>query len=199
LSPYQIEVLDDLQFEGATIIPKEQPKNSYCDQLKSLKLQVFTPYNQFIVVWDLFQILTYLMIFFWLPYKISFEIYFIEDLLQIGSGDFFEIMFLFILASDVLVGCNLAFIHKGQIQKDRKRIVIHYFKQYAFVDLVIHIFHIRKGIPNHHFHSVLHSQPQRQRPKHARTPNLPLRCLLRTQNHKNQQNPSTNTRVSLKN
>lgn len=51
------------------------------------------------------------MIFFWLPYKISFEIYYISELFYGDSNSkTIEIMLLSILALDVVVGLNLAFI-----------------------------------------------------------------------------------------
>lgn len=39
-----------------------------------------------------------------------------------------EIILLTILSFDVVIGLNLAFIYKGIIIKDRKRIIINYFK-----------------------------------------------------------------------
>lgn len=89
------------------------------------------------MLWDVFQIISYLLIFFWLPYKLSFEIHYFDEFLSLDSGMAIEATLLSLLASDVLVGCNLAFIDKGQIIRERKRVLYNYFVQYAFVDLVL--------------------------------------------------------------
>ncbi|CAK56672.1 unnamed protein product (macronuclear) [Paramecium tetraurelia] len=138
LTKYQIEQLDDLQLEQESFSSVgNQNTKSFIQSLAFWKfIDVFTPYSKFIVIWDVFQILTYIMIFFWLPYKISFQIYFISDLFEMENTKIIEMLLLSILALDVVVGLNLAFIYKGQIIKDRKKVIINYFNQYAFVDLV---------------------------------------------------------------
>ncbi|CAD8093484.1 unnamed protein product [Paramecium primaurelia] len=160
LSAYQIEQLDDLQFESdafSNITHLNQ--RSLIQSLAFWNLiDVFTPYSKFIVIWDVFQILTYIMIFFWLPYKISFEIYYISELFN-GDNDsqIIEIVLLSILALDVVVGLNLAFIYKGQIIKDRKRVIINYFNQYAFVDLVNITFYLWSPYPQFQLNSSFHT------------------------------------------
>ncbi|CAD8096313.1 unnamed protein product [Paramecium primaurelia] len=138
LTKYQIEQLDDLQLEQESFTSLgHQNSKSFIQSLAFWRfIDVFTPYSKFIVIWDVFQIITYIMIFFWLPYKISFQIYFISQLFEMGNTKIIEMILLSILALDVVVGLNLAFIYKGQIIKDRKRVIINYFNQYAFVDLV---------------------------------------------------------------
>ncbi|CAD8116964.1 unnamed protein product [Paramecium sonneborni] len=150
LSPFQIEQLDDLQFEsdGFSNITHSNQRSLIQSLAFWTLIDVFTPYSKFIVIWDVFQILTYIMIFFWLPYKISFEIYYISELFNGERGsEIIEIVLLSILALDVVVGLNLAFIYKGQIIKDRKRVIINYFNQYAFVDLVNIIFYLWSPYP----------------------------------------------------
>lgn len=69
------------------------------------------------------------MIFFWLPYKISFKLESLGDFLGYNETKYIlEILFLSILSLDVFVGLNLAFIYKGIIIRNRKRIIINYFK-----------------------------------------------------------------------
>ncbi|CAD8045151.1 unnamed protein product [Paramecium primaurelia] len=141
LTPFQIQALDDLQFENEVYPEEESIKKEIkiCEFIKKffLQLEVFTPYSKLIFIWDLFQIFTYVLIFFWLPYKISFQLDYIGQLLnQKSKNQMIEIILLTILSFDVVIGLNLAFIYKGIIIKDRKRIIINYFKQYAFVDLV---------------------------------------------------------------
>ncbi|CAK67981.1 unnamed protein product (macronuclear) [Paramecium tetraurelia] len=150
LSAYQIEQLDDLQFESDAFSNIGHPNQRSLIQTLAFwnLIDVFTPYSKFIVIWDVFQILTYIMIFFWLPYKISFEIYYISELFNGDSGSkIIEVVLLSILALDVVVGLNLAFIQKGQIIKDRKRVIINYFNQYAFVDLVNITFYLWSRYP----------------------------------------------------
>ncbi|CAD8130330.1 unnamed protein product [Paramecium sonneborni] len=61
----------------------------------------------------------------------------IEDFLSIQIyKQSLEIIFQSILSLDVFFGLNLAFIQKLIIIRNRKRMLINYFKQYAFVDLV---------------------------------------------------------------
>ncbi|CAD8072041.1 unnamed protein product [Paramecium sonneborni] len=141
LTSFQIQALDDLQFENEIYEEEDESKKeiNIFDVIKRffLLLEVFTPYSKLIFIWDLFQIFTYILIFFWLPYKISFQQDFIGQLLnQKSKNQTIEIILLTTLSFDVIVGLNLAFIYKGIIIKDRKRIIANYFKQYAFVDLV---------------------------------------------------------------
>ncbi|CAK91401.1 unnamed protein product (macronuclear) [Paramecium tetraurelia] len=141
LTPFQIQALDDLQFENEVYSEEDCTKKqiNICEIIRKffLQLEVFTPYSKLIFIWDLFQIFTYVLIFFWLPYKISFQLENIGQLLnQKSQNQMIEIILLTILSFDVVVGLNLAFIYKGIIIKDRKRIIVNYFKQYAFVDLV---------------------------------------------------------------
>ncbi|CAD8066035.1 unnamed protein product [Paramecium sonneborni] len=139
LSFYQIQALDDLQLENEAYLHNEKRTLTKWEAFKRFfsYIEVFTPYSQLIFIWGLFQILTYLLIFFWLPYKISFKLESIGDFLGVNSyKQSLEIVFLTILSLDVFVGLNLAFIHKGIIIRNRKRILINYFRQYAFVDLV---------------------------------------------------------------
>ncbi|CAD8051279.1 unnamed protein product [Paramecium primaurelia] len=141
LSPFQVQALDDLQFENEIFQEEDDNKKeiNIFEIIKKffLQLDVFTPYSKLIFIWDLFQIFTYVLIFFWLPYKISFSLDSIGQLLNFKSkNQIIEIILLTILSFDVVVGLNLAFIHKGIIITERKRIIVNYFKQYAFVDLV---------------------------------------------------------------
>ncbi|CAD8174031.1 unnamed protein product [Paramecium octaurelia] len=139
LSFYQIQALDDLQLENEAYLHNDKRTLTRWEAFKRFfsYIEVFTPYSQLIFIWGLFQILTYLLIFFWLPYKISFKLDSIGDFLGISVyKQSLEIVFLSILSLDVFVGLNLAFIYKGLIIRNRKRILINYFRQYAFVDLV---------------------------------------------------------------
>ncbi|CAD8065068.1 unnamed protein product [Paramecium sonneborni] len=141
LTSFQVQALDDLQFENEIYQEEYDSKKEInnCEIIKKffLQIEVFTPYSKLIFIWDLFQIFTYVLIFFWLPYKISFQLDFIGQLLNEKSqNQMIEILLLTILSFDVIVGLNLAFIYKGIIIKDRKRIIANYFRQYAFVDLV---------------------------------------------------------------
>ncbi|CAK68206.1 unnamed protein product (macronuclear) [Paramecium tetraurelia] len=124
LSFFQIQQLDDLQMVS------EGNEYSKASQLW-IMVDVFTPYSKFIACWDAFQIITYLLIFFWLPYKISFEIYHISELFSETKSGTIEYLLMMILALDIGVGMNLAFIEKGQIIKDRKRIIQLYVYIYA--------------------------------------------------------------------
>ncbi|CAK56044.1 unnamed protein product (macronuclear) [Paramecium tetraurelia] len=139
LSGYQVQVLDDLQLENETYYQDQRRTLTKLEAIKRFfsYIEVFTPYSQFIFIWGLFQILIYLLIFFWLPYKISFKLESIGEFLGYNeTKQILEILFLSILSMDVFVGLNLAFIYKGIIIRNRKRILINYFRQYAFVDLV---------------------------------------------------------------
>ncbi|CAD8136310.1 unnamed protein product [Paramecium pentaurelia] len=139
LSSYQVQVLDDLQLENETYYQDQRRTFTKVEAIKRFfsYIEVFTPYSQFIFIWGLFQILIYILIFFWLPYKISFKLESIGDFLGYNqTKQILEILFLSILSLDVFVGLNLAFIYKGIIIRNRKRIIINYFRQYAFVDLV---------------------------------------------------------------
>lgn len=66
------------------------------------------------VFWELFHIITILMVFFWLPLKISFEIEEICELLMYqDSHKIFENIIITVLGFDVVIGLNLAYIKKG--------------------------------------------------------------------------------------
>jgi len=97
---------------------------------------VIDPISTFVIFWDVFHLITIILVFFWLPYKISFNTNYILALFGIESN-WLEIILLIILASDVLVRCNMAFIQKGNIIRQRTLIIINYFKKYAFVDFVL--------------------------------------------------------------
>lgn len=93
------------------------------------------------VFWEVFHITTILLVFFWLPLKISFEIEEINELLKYeDSHKIFENILITILGLDVILGLNLAYINKGQIIKDRFSIFTHYLRKFGFVDLVNNIF-----------------------------------------------------------
>ncbi|CAK82665.1 unnamed protein product (macronuclear) [Paramecium tetraurelia] len=129
LTQYQISQLDDLQF---SIEKTEVNKNQ---QIFGF-INVFTPHSKFLIFWNLFQIITYLVIFFWLPFKISFEIYHLSQLYTEQDSLTVEIILMAILALDIAVGMNIAFIDKGQLIKDRQKVILNYFQKNAFVDLV---------------------------------------------------------------
>lgn len=54
-----------------------------------------------------------------MPFKISFEIYHLSELYMNGENLTAEIILMAILALDIGVGMNIAFIDKGQLIKDR--------------------------------------------------------------------------------
>ncbi|CAD8157596.1 unnamed protein product [Paramecium octaurelia] len=128
LTQYQISQLDDLQFSIETA---EVNKNY---QIFGF-IDVFTPQSKFLIFWSLFQIITYLVIFFWLPFKISFEIYHLSQLYTEQESLTVEIILMAILAFDIAIGMNIAFIDKGQLIKDRQKVIMNYFQKNAFVDL----------------------------------------------------------------
>ncbi|CAD8121488.1 unnamed protein product [Paramecium sonneborni] len=128
LTQYQISQLDDLQLRTDT----NEVNKSY--QLFGF-IDVFTPYSKFLIFWDLFQILTYFLIFFWLPFKISFQIYHLSELYSEQENLTAEIILMIILCLDIGVGMNIAFINKGQLIKDRQKVIRNYFQKNAFVDL----------------------------------------------------------------
>ncbi|CAD8120889.1 unnamed protein product [Paramecium sonneborni] len=142
LSNYQISQLDDLQYEQDSYFTLgRQNSKSLINSLAFWQaIEIFTPYSKFIVIWDVFQIITYIMIFFWLPFKLSFQIYFISDLFDMENTKIFEIILLSILALDVLVGLNLAFIFKGQIITERKRVIINYFNHKYLIQFMVSFF-----------------------------------------------------------
>ncbi|CAD8120888.1 unnamed protein product [Paramecium sonneborni] len=125
LTEYQIKTIDDLKF------------NSTIAESVYDSLYIFTPYSKFIFFWDMSQIILYLFIFFWLPFKISFGINQISQFWNVEDNHQMEFIILTLLSCDVLVGMNMAFIYKGQIIKNRRKIFINYIRQYAFVDLVL--------------------------------------------------------------
>jgi potassium voltage-gated channel Eag-related subfamily H protein 7 len=103
--------------------------------LGRVSIEVIDPVSRFVIFWDVFHLATIILVFYWLPYKISFNTMHILNLVSINSNAM-EIVLLVILASDVIVRCNMAFIQKGNIIRQRAQIVVNYVKKYAFVDFV---------------------------------------------------------------
>lgn len=102
---------------------------------------VIDPVSRFVVFWDVFHLFTIILIFFWLPYKISFETKYIINLFEIeNESKWVEYGLLGILISDVLVRCNMAIIQRGNIITVRSVIILNYFKKYAFLDFVFFVF-----------------------------------------------------------
>ncbi|CAD8111263.1 unnamed protein product [Paramecium primaurelia] len=187
LSPFQIQQLDDLQ------ISSDGNEQSRGYQLWIL-VDVFTPYSKFIAFWDAFQIITYLLIFFWLPYKISFEIYHISELFSETKSAIIEYMLMIIMALDIGVGMNLAFIEKGQIIKDRKRIMLNYFNKNAFVDLVKFYIYLC-GFFFYCDSPIFCTQSQFQRLNNDLDLNNLMCCILYIEDNQNKQDSSLNLRV----
>ncbi|CAD8213473.1 unnamed protein product [Paramecium octaurelia] len=187
LSFFQIQQLDDLQ------IVSDGNEYNRAPQLW-IMVDVFTPFSKFIAFWDAFQIITYLLIFFWLPYKISFDIYHISELFSETKNAIIEYMLMIILALDIGVGMNLAFIEKGQLIKDRKRIIVNYFNKNAFVDLVTICIYLC-GFLFHSDSPIFCTKSEFQRLHHDLHPVNSLRCLLYIEDNQNKQDLSSNLRV----
>lgn len=96
---------------------KKFPTSSF--SLKNgINFPVLKPISKVIVFWDLLQILTIILSFLWIPFKISFKVNHIIDLFGTNLNDLtMERILLVALASDVIIGCNLAYISKGIIVK----------------------------------------------------------------------------------
>lgn len=99
-----------------------------------------------------------------------------------------------ILALDIGVSMNLAFIEKGQIIKDRKRIIVNYFNKYAFVDLVKFSIYLC-GFLFYCYSPILYAQSEFQRLNNDLNLSNPLCCLLSIEDNQNKQNSSLNLGV----
>ena len=77
--------------------------------MNEIQVDVIDPVGTFMVFWDVFHLITIILVFFWLPYKISFNTKHILNSFGVESN-VAEIILLVVLGSDVLVRCNMAFI-----------------------------------------------------------------------------------------
>ena len=67
--------------------------------------------------------------FFWLPLKISFSLFNLNELFCIASdGFYFEICIILIMTLDMVFHTNVAYINKGNIVRRRKLTVKNYLK-----------------------------------------------------------------------
>ncbi|KAL4510552.1 hypothetical protein ABPG72_004706 [Tetrahymena utriculariae] len=82
-------------------------------------------------VWDIFQIISYLILFYYIPIHVTFQIEFIHLMPS------FLIYFLtIIILLDILINLNTAFFDKGVEVKDRLLIMKYYHKNHLYKDLV---------------------------------------------------------------
>ncbi|EAR85804.2 cation channel family protein (macronuclear) [Tetrahymena thermophila SB210] len=82
-------------------------------------------------VWDIFQIISYLTLFYFIPIHVTFQIEFINLMPN------YLIYFLaIIILLDILINLNTAFFDKGVEVKDRLLIMKYYYKNHLFKDLI---------------------------------------------------------------
>ncbi|KAL4463934.1 hypothetical protein ABPG74_005871 [Tetrahymena malaccensis] len=82
-------------------------------------------------VWDIFQIISYLILFYFIPIHVTFQIEFIYLMPSL------LIYFLaIIILLDILINLNTAFFDKGIEVKDRLLIMKYYYQNHLFKDLI---------------------------------------------------------------
>ncbi|CAD8067471.1 unnamed protein product [Paramecium sonneborni] len=136
LSTYQVQVLDDLQFGTDKQI--DDIDNVFYSFFSSYldKISVIYPQSNFKIFWNTIQVLTFIIIFFWLPYKLAFETNYISQFYDVEKNMNIEIALFGICTFDIIICLNEAYIHQGIIINQRYHIIMNYLKTTAIGDMI---------------------------------------------------------------
>lgn len=95
---------------------------------KYFKLGVFHPFEKGKICWDIFLFVNTLMMFFYIPMTLSFNIW--SD----DNRDFFHVIQFIIYLCDIVINLNTAYIDNGVIVTERKSVLNHYLAGSFFMD-----------------------------------------------------------------
>lgn len=98
----------------------------------SKKIEVWSPYSNFVMVSKIIVFLQLLTFFIYAPIQIAFADYLNDDF----QFCFNQLAF-FVMIIDSFLKMNIAFFSKGVLIKNRTKILAHYLKNYFFFDLII--------------------------------------------------------------
>ena len=104
-----------------------------CLRFSSFHIEVFHPYNNIKIVWDITHFLIILILMFLIPIDLCFNVE-IEKKVK----TFLEIFFFF----DFIMNMNTSYFQKGFIVKKRKPIIHNYLKTDFLYDLISLIFYL---------------------------------------------------------
>ena len=141
LKPYDLKIINDqVYFE-----PEEIQNNSKINKISSFffkqifkispflrkiicsRLEVIHPYNTYKLLWDLQISLMIILLIFYIPLSLSFDLNLISNEIYSGIS--------ILLLIDMFLEMNTLYFHYGVEMRNRKQIMTHYFRTYFFWDL----------------------------------------------------------------
>ncbi|CAK70771.1 unnamed protein product (macronuclear) [Paramecium tetraurelia] len=136
MNNYQKQVLDDLQFGQDTQI---DDIDSSCYKFMFNYFNnypIIQPQSNLKICSDIIFIINTLIILIWLPLKYSFELDQILQILNYNNYEIIEYLLIVMLAFEIILQFNQAYIFKGKVINQRYHIIYNYLKQDMIKDLI---------------------------------------------------------------
>lgn len=99
-------------------------------------LPIFDPTKKFSILWDSLVIISICFYFIVIPLELSFMANSTNNNENDGFLSVLKTVFLYLLFFDFLKSCSSSYYHKGVLQKNRKKIMLNYFKTDFFIDVL---------------------------------------------------------------
>ena len=92
-------------------------------------IMVFHPYHYLKILWDLTHLVIIISWFFYIPLIMAFE-----EIQEIDR--YFSFSTFIFLIVDIFLSCNTSYFINGMVERNRKRIISHYFHYHFFLDAI---------------------------------------------------------------